>query len=295
MSHPVACTPPRCTVAVKMLSTRRSIIALVGALGFGACATDNGSERNAGADAEVVAPASEASAQGRGVAPEAAQKLREMSDHLAGLDRFALHTEGTIETVLDNGQTLAFPYASNVKVSRKGGLRSDRTGEKTAVEFYYDGDSFTLYGKNENVYATAKAPPTLDQAIDVAREKFGIEAPGADLLYADPYAILTEDLVSGFVVGEGTVGGVLCDHLAFRGNEVDWQIWIEDGPQPVPRRFTITSKKIEGSPEFVVELSDWDTDPDFTDEVFEFTPPRGAREIEFQPQKFLPQMSEEVS
>ena len=76
---------------------------------------------------------------------------------------------------------------------------------------------------------------------------------------------------------------------------MDWQIWIEDGPKPVPRRFTITSKKIEGTPEFVVELSDWDTDPDFTDEVFEFTPPRGAQKIEFQPEKFLPPMSGEVS
>lgn len=279
-----------------MLPTRRSILPLVGALGLGGCATDNGSERKADADAERVAPAAaDASAQKRGVAPEAAQKLREMSDYLAGFDRFALHTEGTVETVLDSGQTLAFPYASDVKVSRQGGLRSDRLGEKTAVEFYYDGDSFTLYGKSNNVYATAKAPPTLDEAIDAARQEFGIEAPGADLLYADPYAILTEDVVSGFDVGTGTVDGVLCHHLAFRGNEVDWQIWIEDGPKPLPRRFTITSKNIEGSPEFVVELSDWDTDPDFTDEVFEFTVPSGARKIDFQPEKFLPRKAGEVS
>jgi hypothetical protein len=279
-----------------MPSTTRSIIPWVGALGLLGCATDNGSARNAEADAELGAPVtSEASAQQRGVAPEAAQRLREMSEYLAGLDRFALHTEGTVEEVLDDGQTLAFPYASDVKVSRKAGLRSDRLGEKTSVEFYYDGESFTLYGKDQNVYATAKAPPTLDAAIDAARQEFGIEAPGADLLYADPYAILTEDVVSGFVVGQGTIDGVPCDHLAFRGNEVDWQIWIEDGPEPVPRRFAITSKKIEGSPEFVVELSDWDTDPGFTDEVFEFRPPRGAREIEFQPEKFLPQKSGEVS
>jgi len=32
------------------------------------------------------------------------------------------------------------------------------------------------------------------------------------------------------------VEGVRCDNLAFRAPNVDWQIWIQEGPEPLPRK-----------------------------------------------------------
>jgi len=31
--------------------------------------------------------------------------------------------------------------------------------------------------------------------------------------------------------------GVECEHLAFRGHVTDWQLWIETGAKPVPRKY----------------------------------------------------------
>jgi hypothetical protein len=90
-----------------------------------------------------------------------------------------------------------------------------------------------------------------------------------------------EDVVSGTYVGPATVRGVSCHHLAFRGNETDWQLWIEDGPRPVPCKFVITSKKVQGLPEFTVEFSQWNFSPRLGDEVFHFTPPGDAKRINF--------------
>ncbi|MFL5349159.1 MAG: DUF2092 domain-containing protein [Hyalangium sp.] len=220
-------------------------------------------------------------AQQHGVDPKAGALLKRMSDFLASQPQFSVQADGSTEAVLKTGEKVEFEHSSDVRLKRPDKLRSDRRGEKADAEFYYDGHSFTLYGKNKHYYATSAAPATIDEAIDAARERLGIEAPAADLLYSNPYDVLMEDVVSGSDLGADAVRGVACHHLAFRGNETDWQIWIEDGPRPVPCKFVITSKKVQGSPEFQVEFSHWNFSPRFDDTVFRFTPPSDAKRISF--------------
>jgi hypothetical protein len=217
----------------------------------------------------------------RNVAADADAPLRAMSDYLAGLEHFAVHTEGSIEMVLADGQKVAFPFESNVWVRRPSSLRSDRITEHDPVQFFYDGKTFTLYGKRTGFYAQLAAPDTIDRAIDEMNRQLDLEAPGADLLHKDSYAVLLEDVVSGFNLGSEVIDGAECHHLAFRGNEVDWQIWIEQGARPVPRRYIITSKKVQGSPQFSVDFSEWNTKTKLSDKVFVFEPPAGAQKIEF--------------
>ena len=85
----------------------------------------------------------------------------------------------------------------------------------------------------------------------------------------------------GSYIGKEIVDGVLTEHLAFRSEEGDWQIWIEDGAQPVPRRLVISYKTEPGSPQYTATLSDWDFQPRIADHYFEFIPPPGSDEIEF--------------
>jgi hypothetical protein len=77
------------------------------------------------------------------------------------------------------------------------------------------------------------------------------------------------------------VGGVKCHHLAFRGNEVDWQIWIEEGDKPLPKKFIVTSKWMTGAPQFTVTIKSWNLSPKLTDDMFTFVPPKGAQKIDF--------------
>ena len=58
-------------------------------------------------------------------------------------------------------------------------------------------------------------------------------------------------------------------HLAFRTAKVDWQIWIEDGRAPLPRKLVITYKLVPGAPVFRLELSDWDVSARLPDATFE--------------------------
>ena len=73
--------------------------------------------------------------------------------------------------------------------------------------------------------------------------------------------------------------GVPCEHLAFSQNNIDWQVWIENGARPVPRKFVITYKDEPDSPEFTAIFSNWDFTTQLPDFVFKFDPPPGSAKI----------------
>jgi hypothetical protein len=220
-------------------------------------------------------------AQPTGIDPQAEKLLRRMSDYLANRQQFTAKAESTLEVVLTSGQKIQFDSPATLMVSRPNKLRAHRKGDIANQEFFYDGKTLTLYNPGENVYATTAAPPTIDETLDFAREKLDIIAPASELLYKNAAEKMLKESSSGFVVGPSVVGGVKCTHLAFRGSEVDWQIWIEDGDKPLPRKFILTSKKVAGEPQFAVLIRNWDMAPKLTNSEFSFTPPKGAKKIEF--------------
>jgi hypothetical protein len=219
--------------------------------------------------------------QPTGIDPQAEKLLKRMSDYLASRQQFTAKAESTLEVVLTSGQKLQYDSPATLMVSRPNKLRAHRKGDLANQEFFYDGKTLTLYNPRENLYATTAAPPTLDETLDFAREKLDIIAPAAELLYKNAAEKMLKESSSGFAVGPSVVGGVKCTHLAFRGSEVDWQIWIEDGDKPLARKFILTSKKVAGEPQFTVLIRNWDVAPKLTNQEFSFTPPKGAKKIEF--------------
>ncbi|TFG47023.1 MAG: DUF2092 domain-containing protein [Dehalococcoidia bacterium] len=212
---------------------------------------------------------------------KADQTLRKMSDYLAQLQQFKIKTENMLEIVLTSGQKIQYDNQLDIAIKRPNKLRVSREGEVYDQEFYYNGETLTQYSQGDNYYATIKAPPTLDKALDFAIETLHIEAPGGDLIYSNSYEILMEDVISGFYVGMSIVDGVNCHHLAYRKDEVDWQIWIEDGDKPLPKKFVITTKWLTGAPQYTISVKSWDLSPKLKDDYFTFVPPKDAQKIGF--------------
>lgn len=215
------------------------------------------------------------------VDPQADATLRRMSDYLGRLPTFRVRASAVDEVVTTQGQKLQGVSQADLAVKRPSALRSDRLGPATDVTVRYDGRNLSVYGKRAGLYAMAPAPQTIDDTIDYARDRYGIEAPGADLLFSRPYDVLTADVTEGRYLGVEPIDGVPCHHLAFREPDVDWQIWIEDGPRPLPRRYVITSKRVQGAPEYAVHLTNWEPNVPLSDSLFVFTPPPGSRRIQF--------------
>jgi hypothetical protein len=215
------------------------------------------------------------------VDPKADELLRAMSADLVAAKSFQVDAKHVHEVVTDEGQKLQVLAQARIAAKRPNMLRSDRTGAIADLTLYYDGKNLTIYGKKTKMYASAPAPGTIDKAIEFARDELGLEAPGADLLYSDVYEGLMSDVVSGEYLSIEPVGDRMCHHLAYRGSETDWQIWIEDGDQALPCRYVITSKNVEGQPQYSVELDNWNVSTELAADHFAFTPPKDATKIEF--------------
>lgn len=229
----------------------------------------------------LVSVSAEVRAQAAAVDADAAQILRRMTDYLGNLQRFSLDTQNTFEDVLESGQKIQYDLSTSVVVQRPNKVRAERKGDLVNQVVVYDGKTLTVYNADRKYYAVAPAPDNIDDALHFARDALGIVPPSGDLIYSNAYDLLTANVTSGVVVGKSMIGGVKCDHLAFTGPAVDWQIWIADGGQPLPRKYVITTKDDPAQPQYMVLMSNWNVSPNLNDALFKFTPPQGAKKTDF--------------
>ena len=84
--------------------------------------------------------------------------------------------------------------------------------------------------------------------------------PGTDLLSTSAYDVLISDVISGAHIGRGIIGGIECEHLAFRRN--------------------VTSKAMAAAPQYTVVIRDWKIGIEPNANDFVFTPPEGAKQFD---------------
>jgi hypothetical protein len=229
--------------------------------------------------AQAVQPPPQKEAEGV-IDPRADAALRRMSNYITGLKSFRVEAVTTDEKFTTDGAKIQEIQHSKVVVKRPGQLRVDRVGPSGHATFRDDGKQFIVYNRDKNVYAVAPAPPTLDAAIDDARDRLRIDAPGGDLLTSDPYGTLTEGLRLGRYIGLEPIDGVKAHHIDIIKKDVDVQLWIQDGPEAVPLRYIVTSKDMPGQPEFTIELRHWQPNVLVTRSSFALAVPIGAKRVE---------------
>jgi hypothetical protein len=210
---------------------------------------------------------------------EAKSLFKAMSDYLAAQKAISIELDSTLEVVTKEGQKLGLASSGSVTLNRPDKIRATRTGGFADVELVFDGKMLTLLGKHENVYAQVDAPGTIDQLVDTLRDKYGRPVPAADLLMANPYDELMPLVTDTKDLGSGVIRGVECNHLAFRTEEVDWQIWIAQGDRPYPCRYVITSPKVAGSPQYTIDVKTWKTDSEVASDDFSSAIPASAKKM----------------
>ncbi len=146
-----------------------------------------------------------------------------------------------------------------------------------------DGETVTLLDRDENVYVQIDDPGTIDQMMDLLLSRYGVSTPLADLLSSDLQAVLTRDVETGEVVGQGYVGERRFHHLAFTQAEIDWQVWLGDGEGPPLGKFVITYKNLPGEPQYTARLSEFYALPTVAEAVFHPHLPPGAERVDLHP------------
>jgi hypothetical protein len=208
---------------------------------------------------------------------DAERILKAMADYIESQKTLSITFDSDVEVITSELQKIQFTSSGQVQLSRPDKLRATRTGGYRHVEVVFDGKTVTLNDKDANGFAQIEAAGSVDQLLDVLREKHGVTAPGADLLMMNVFRIMTAEVVDAAVIGKGVVDGVECDHLAFRNTETDWQIWIEAGDRPIPRKYVITSKGVAAAPQYTLRIKEWKTD--VPNDAFAFRPAAGAKKV----------------
>ena len=209
---------------------------------------------------------------------DAGKILKAMSDYLGSQKVISATFNSDIEVITPDLQKIQFDSSGSFLISRPDMIKATRTGGYSDVEMLFDGKTLTVFGKNINSYAQIDAAGSIEQLIAGLRNH-AVAIPGADLLLPDTYDKLMARVIDAKHVGLGVIDGVECEHLAFRTQDTDWQLWVQTGDKPIPRKYVITSKAIGEAPQYTLVIKDWKTDAAADPAMFAFTPPSGAKKV----------------
>jgi hypothetical protein len=216
------------------------------------------------------------------VDPESIKALQSMGAALQSLNRFRVTAAIDSEKVLDDGQKVQRGSFNELLVQRPNRLRVNARSVQAERQLYYDGKQLSLYTPALNFYSTVPAPDTLGGLDALFVNEYRMSLPMADLFRWGTENAPSDEIVSALYAGQDLVGTDTCDQYVFRQGEVDWQIWIKTRGPRLPCKVVITNRADEARPQYSAVYT-WTLKPTFTNQVFKFTPPKGAKPIRLTP------------
>jgi len=220
------------------------------------------------------------------IEPRADEVVRQMSALLRATPAFALEAEEVFDELPEHQPRRQLAGRRHVALRRPDRLAGTVAGDAVHRSVWFDGRTFTALDEERNVYASMELAGTIDAALDTIFDRTGLTVPLADFLYSDPYARLTESAERGVYLGIHEAAGVPCHHVAFEAPTLDWQLWVEVGDKPLPRKLVIAYKSDEGVPQYSVTIRKWNLAASVPDALFKFEAPEKAVRVD--PPAFLP-------
>jgi len=118
--------------------------------------------------------------------------------------------------------------------------------------------------------------------LDKLLPQLNFSPPLSDLMYSNPYQQVRGNIQYGIDLGVNDINGRNCRSFAFVAKDIDWQIWIDAGPQLIPCKLSITYRSLPSQPQFTAVFTDWDFAPRIAASVFTPMLPPGTEKIPFQ-------------
>lgn len=197
--------------------------------------------------------------------------LNNAYQYIGSMDKYAFTAMVTDDDAQNGKMTRV-----SAKVDRPGKLRVDTKGTVKNRSIYFNEGSFTMIDHNHNYYGQIKTPNTINAALDVLFDKFGIRTPLAQLIYSGMDKRVKFSNSKYF--GTKDVGGVECDYLAFRNGTKEIHVWIATGDKPLLKSYSV----IETNADFASRMNTsvtWDTNAHISDSNFVFVAPKGSSKI----------------
>lgn len=216
--------------------------------------------------------------------PESMSDFVESLEFLSKAGSFSFTAETEYDALQGNGQKIEFGGVHKITVVRPDKVYSgivERDGTKK--EFVFDGKDIYYADLEQNVYASVQRPGDINQAVDYFTEDLQMPLPLGQLISSDVSEMVKKEVYAGGFVDQSTINGVLCDHLAFRTENIDFQVWIASEGDPLQMRLVIDYKNAPAEPQFRATFNDWNFKPEVSDTLFVFKPGENMRKIDFAP------------
>lgn len=206
--------------------------------------------------------------------------LKKMSDHLAGAKTFVFEANILFDEVLDSGLLAQRAAKLTLLAQRPSGLRAHFKSDTEERTMWYNGTTVNVVDLDDKVHVAVPVPDKIGPALDHLMDHYGISIPLSDFLFENPYEALTSDVDRAHYMGMSQVNGIPCHHLVFSQEAVDWQLWIEDGDRPIPRKLVIVYKNDVGVPHYMATLTGVKLQDPLPDDAFNPEIPEGVTSMD---------------
>ena len=212
---------------------------------------------------------------------QARRLLKAMSDYMGQQPGIEAEIDTAVEIITPQIEKLSFNSSSKLTMARPNKVRLERVGGFASLDMIFDGANLTIRDRLDNSYGQVPIKGSIDNLVDEVTDKLGMATPGIDLMLADSYSALIADVIEAKYIGDSMVQGERCDHLAFRNDDVDWQIWIRKGAEKFPCKMVITTKTMAQAPQYTTTIRSMRTNAKIAAASFAFTPAVGERRVEY--------------
>jgi hypothetical protein len=213
-----------------------------------------------------------------GIDSVAVRALERMGAYLRTLQAFQLRANVVTEEVRLDGQKVQIIREVTLVAKRPNKLHAEVTNAQQRRLFFYDGKSFTLWAPRLKYYSTVAAPASIAELADHLEATYDLELPLVDLFRWGTPAANVKAITSAIDAGPAEIDGTSCQHYLVRQDGIDWQVWLQLGDHPLPRRVVITTRTDEARPQHATTYT-WNLAPSFNDGTFAFEAPEGAKKI----------------
>ena len=214
-------------------------------------------------------------------APAPQELVQSMTKFLNSLPQFYISGTAYYDKVYQDNDKLQYSMDFDFYVKRPGEFQIDLDGDLMNKQILFNGKNLTIYDEDKALYAMIETPSTIDEALDVAANEYGLSLALLDVARSDFAANLLQDVVKSAYVGKSSVGDIPCHSVAFAKKDRNVQLWIEDGEKPFLRKVIITFKSSPAMPNWIVEISDWNLSPELPEGWSTFVVKPGMQKTTF--------------
>jgi hypothetical protein len=234
-------------------------------------------------DAVAIALEKEAAASNEVpvIDPEVRRVLTRACRELSSARTVTYHAEINFDSVLSSGVKLQYAAELDTAIRTPNRLAISYKSDLGAKAIWYDGTTLTIYDPSHRVYGSTAAPDSIDAMLTQVADEKNLSIPLEGFDFSNLCKRAYGDIRRGKYVGINDVGGVACDHLAFIQPNADWQLWIDHGKRPLPRKIVIIHKNIPSQPQWAAVFSKWRFNRKLPASLFQPRIPKGATRASF--------------